>query len=257
LFSSLPSVKPAVSQPETSEGAEDTPSSIPPENPSSHPPIFQSSHLDLRNPATNREPRGKVAHLPPAIRHQVCEWIAEGITLEEIAKNLADLGHPGFNHKNISNWKAAGYLHWLREHEWREEMQQTRAEAVEFIGADDAKLEQVTLKTASMRMYQLFKQFDTVDFSLSVRKNPEAYTRLFSALPRITREALRYQKYRDACAQARAELKKVYDPNRKLSDSERLAIVRHVDDILGIRPLPPDPKTQPLTKHDPGPAPAP
>src|SRR5689334_19001507 len=55
--------------------------------PSSDPLIFPSSHLgniDFRNPATNREPRGKVAHLPPAVRHQVCEWISEGLILEEI-----------------------------------------------------------------------------------------------------------------------------------------------------------------------------
>ena len=102
-------------------------------------------------------------------------------------------------------------------------------------GEDDSKLEHVALKTASMRLYQLFKQFDAIDFSASVENKPEAYTRLFSALPRITREALRYQKYRDACAQARAEVQKLKDPKRKLTDSERLAIVHKVDEILGLR----------------------
>ena len=200
--------------------------------------------------------KGKIARLPRALRDQVNTMLREGVSYPEIRRKFLEMGHSEFEEisdKNFSNWKAAGHQHWLREQEWREEMQHTRAEAVEFIGDDDAKLEQVTLKTASMRMYQLFKQFDTLDFSLSVRKNPEAYTRLFSVLPRITREALRYQKYRDACAQARAEVKKLYDVNRKLTDSERLAIVRHVDDILGIHPLPPDPKTEPLTKLAPEP----
>jgi hypothetical protein len=204
--------------------------------------------------------KGKVARLPRAIRDQVNTMLRDGISYPEIRRKFIDMGYSEFediSDKNICNWKAAGYQHWLREQEWREEMLQTRAEAMEFLGGDDAKLEQVTLKTASMRMYQLFKQFDTLDFSLSVRKNPEAYTRLFSALPRITREALRYQKYRDACAQARAELKKVYDPNRKLSDSERLAIVRHVDDILGIRMPEPESEPEPLAQHEPEPAPAP
>ena len=192
--------------------------------------------------------KGKVARLPRAIRDQVNNMLRDGVSYPEIRRKLLDMGHSEFediSDKNICNWKAAGYRHWLHEQEWREDMQQTRAEALEFIGADEAKLEQVTLKSASMRLYQIFKQFNAVDFSASLQKNPEAYTRLFSALPRITREALRYQKYRDACAQARAEVQKLYDPNRKLSDSERRAIVRHVDDILGIRPFDPEPSAVP------------
>jgi hypothetical protein len=79
--------------------------------------ITRPSTLDWRNATTNRSPRGKVAHLPPAVREQVCNWISEGVTLQQIAKNLADLGHPGFNHQNISNWKENGYRTWVRHQE--------------------------------------------------------------------------------------------------------------------------------------------
>jgi hypothetical protein len=200
--------------------------------------------------------KGKIARLPSAVRNQVNTMILDGVSYPEIRRKLIEAGHSEFediSEKNISTWKTAGYQHWLREREWREEMQQSRAEALEFIGAEDDKLEQVTLKTASMRLYQVFKHFDAVDFSASVEKKPEAYTRLFSVLPRISREALRYQKYRDACVQARAEVKKLYDPNRKLTDSERRAIVRHVDDILGIRM--PEPEPPPNLEPEPAPIP--
>jgi hypothetical protein len=46
---------------------------------------------------------------------------------------------------------------------------------------------------------------------------------------------LALQKYRDACLQARAEVAKLRDPNRKLSEAETLAIVDKVDEILGFK----------------------
>lgn len=187
-----------------------------------------------------RRGRGKLAHLPKAIRDQVNTMIRDGVPYGDIRRRFLDSGHAEFediSDKNISNWKIAGHQRWLREQEWRDDMQQTHAEALEFSQTDDSKLEQVTLKTAAMRLYQLFKQFDALDFSLSVENKPEAYTRLFSVLPRITREALRYQKYRDACLQARAEIQKLKDPRRKLSQSETRAIVRHVDSILGLQSM--------------------
>jgi hypothetical protein len=211
----------------------------------------QNQNGTTNGAANNGDHRGngKIARLPRAVRDQVNTMIRDGVSYGELRQRFLDLGHSEFDdisEKNISNWKTSGYQRWLREQEWRDDMQQTRAEALEFAGIDEAKLEQVTLKTASMRLYQLFKQFDAVDFSVAVENKPEAYTRLFSALPRITREALRYQKYRDACTQARAELQKLYDPKRKLTDSERRAIVRHVDQILGIR----------LPEKEPDPVPA-
>ena len=162
----------------------------------------------------------------------------DGIPYPAIRRKLQKSGNhevDDISDQNFHNFKIAGHQRWLREQEWRDDMQQTRAEALEFIGSnDDSKLEQVTLKTAAMRLYQLFKQFDAVTFSAAVEDKPEAYTRLFSVLPRITREALRYQKYRDACAQARVELAPLRDPKRKLTDDERRAIVRNVDEILGL-----------------------
>jgi hypothetical protein len=61
-----------------------------------------------------------------------------------------------------------------------------------------------------------------------------AFVRLINALARASRETMLVQKYRDACAQARAALNPLKDPKRKLTESERRAIVLQVDDILGL-----------------------
>ena len=202
----------------------------------------QNHHEPTDGASDNGDHRsnGKISRLPKAIRDQVNTMLRDGVPYADIRQRFLDIGHSEFENiseKNISNWKIAGHQRWLREQEWRDDMMQTRAEALEFSQTDDSKLEQVTLKTAAMRLYQLFKQFDAVDFSVSVENKPEAYTGLFSVLPRITREALRYEKYRDACTQARAAIQQLRDPNRKLSEQETRAIVRHVDSILGLQSI--------------------
>jgi len=62
-----------------------------------------------------------------------------------------------------------------------------------------------------------------------------AFVRLINALVRASRETMLVQKYRDACARARDTLREL-DPKRKLDESETRAIVRKVDEILGLAP---------------------
>jgi len=61
-----------------------------------------------------------------------------------------------------------------------------------------------------------------------------AFARLLNALCRASKETMLLQKYRDACAKARAALQTLHDPKRKLTDDERRSIVLQVDDILGL-----------------------
>jgi hypothetical protein len=61
-----------------------------------------------------------------------------------------------------------------------------------------------------------------------------AFVRLIHALTRASRETMMLQKYRDICAQARAALAPLKDPNRKLEETETRAIVLLVDKLLGL-----------------------
>jgi len=45
---------------------------------------------------------------------------------------------------------------------------------------------------------------------------------------------MQLQKYREACAEARAKIRDLKDPKRKLTEDERRAIILQVDEILGI-----------------------
>ncbi len=59
-----------------------------------------------------------------------------------------------------------------------------------------------------------------------------SFARLLNALARASRETMQLQKYREACARARAALEPMKDPRRKLSDDERHAIIHQVQSVL-------------------------
>jgi hypothetical protein len=84
-----------------------------------------------------------------------------------------------------------------------------------------------------------------------------AFVRLINALARASRETMLLQKYRTACAQARAALSELKDPKRKLSESERRAIVLQVDDILGLGSPEDDDPADHLPESQPSPSPDP
>jgi len=206
------------------------------------------SSPSVKSPTAKHRPKGKIARLPKNLRDQINTMIRDGVPYPAIIDqlDLSTLPNP-ISEQNLSNWKNAGHQRWLHEQEWREDIEEARDDALKFPGADDdAKLEQVTLKMASMRLYQLFKHLEPAAFAATAHEKPESYARLFSALPRITRESLRYQKYRDACAKARLALQTLRDPKRKLNEQERRSLVLLVDNILGL-PSEDDPPTDPQT----------
>jgi hypothetical protein len=212
---------------------------------------------DTRSTNGKHRPNGKIARLPKDLRDKVNVMLRDGVPYSRVLKHIEDslpvpLEDP-ISEQNLSNWKNAGHQVWLHDQEQREEILEARDDALQFPGDDESRLEQATLKIASTRLFQLFKHLEPAAFAGLAQRKPETYARLFSALPRITREGLRYQKYRDACVQARAALQPLKDPKRKLNDDERRAIVRHVDEILGLASPARPPDTPPANGDAPTP----
>jgi hypothetical protein len=87
------------------------------------------------------------------------------------------------------------------------------------------------------------QKFSALDLSLG--GDSAAFVRLMNALARASRETMLLQKYREACARARAALQPMKDPKRKLSDDERRHLVLQVDEILGLPADDPEPEPSP------------
>src|SRR3954470_19929663 len=206
-------------------------------DPSDLPPAKAANgHLALKAGPPHR--RGKVARLPKVLRDQINLMIRDGHSYKHILetiKNLPDATGLRITGQNLCRWKSGGYLDWLAQQEWREDLRDRQADALELL--DDSKnsrLHEVSLQVAVMRIFELLQRLEASTLSANLQDLPPGLLRLLAVLPRITREALRYQKYRDACHRARAQLQALHDPKRKLNDDERRAIVRNVDEILGL-----------------------
>jgi hypothetical protein len=196
------------------------------------------------SPDNNPEPKphsthartGKIARLPKALRDSLNTLMEDGHSAAEI---LEKLGEPAkhITPNNLSDWRYGGHQDWLLEQAWVEDVQSCRDSAKDLLQKDEATtLPEAGLQVGAMRIYQLLRHLEPAPFAANLREKLESFMKVFAALPRVAKEALRYQKYRDACAQARAALQPLLDPKRKLTDEERVDLVHRVDEILGLKP---------------------
>ena len=190
-------------------------------------PLSSDKILDIHKSGHPRN--GKIAKLPKEQRDQLNQMLAEGATGTAIIDAFARLGI-SLNHENVSNWRLGGHQDWLQHQALRDEMNVENESASDlFTNHDETSFHQVVIRLALTQIFQALKKRKLDD-------DPANYTRLLNSLSRLTREALCLRKYGDACAAARAQLQPQpqRDLKRKLTDDERRAIVRQVDEILGL-----------------------
>jgi hypothetical protein len=176
-------------------------------------------------------PRGKIARLAPPIREKLNQLLDEGLPYADIITRLASEA-PGLSETNICRWYKSGYQDWRKNQLWLEQTRSRLDFAIDVIAENEgSNVHQANLHVAAT---QLIANLITCGQTL-LDKAPEQYVSLVNSISRLSREALCFQKYREACALAHAELIKLRDPNRKLSEQETLAIVDKLDEILGFK----------------------
>ncbi len=186
------------------------------------------------SPVLARRLRGKIPSLPKAQRDTINALLLDGATYAAVIQHMAAQGVE-LNLENVSNWYQTGFQIYLA-HLQRADYQRARYEAATDLlqDTDTSRLPQAGLQTAAAQIYDLLGHFTASAVANNVADDPDKYTRIINSLSRLARETLALQKYQDACARARAALQPLKDPKRKLSDTERHALVHLVDDILGI-----------------------
>jgi len=173
---------------------------------------------------------GKIAKLSRELRDLINQMLSEGATSASIIEKLAERGI-SLNHQNVSNWRHGGYQDWVAEQEWLAQINAERETAADLLASgDETSFHQAVLQLALTQIFQTLRREQ-------LRGDPSNYTRLLNALSRIAREALVTKKYRDAAARENAAQLIRLDPKRKLNDDERRAVVRNVDEILGLPSL--------------------
>ena len=172
-------------------------------------------------------------------------WLRDGVTYPEIIKQLGDQGKD-LTVDNVSQWKKRAHQDWLLEQAFLERTR-IRQDSASDLGHDyDAsELNHAALQLGSLHIFEALRDLGPGTLDQKLGGDSAAFTRLLNCLARVSKETMLLQKYRDACAQARAVIKNMRDPNRKSTEAENRALVRKVGEILGLS-SPDDPEY-----HDP------
>jgi hypothetical protein len=205
------------------------------------PPPASGAEILPGQPATACAYRGNgfVARLPKTMRDQLNQMMLDGVSYPEIIKCLGDpASHLKPDH--LYQWKKRGHQDWLVQQDWLAERRARRESAADLIQDCDAtQVNQSALHLGTLYIFDALRDLRAGCLDDKLGGDSAAFARLLNALSRASRETLQLQKYRDACLQAKAALQPMRDPKRKLTDEERQAIVRNVDEILGLVPRSP------------------
>ncbi len=201
--------------------------------PESAPP--EVSTPTQRRPGRTRHRRtGKVASLPKTARQKVNAALDDGHHYQDIIDSLGPEGQ-GLTVHNLSEWKDGGYQDYLQDQAWHDEIRARQETFTDLLAGPDAlQLPEAGLQLAATRACELLRDLSEPGADPDGKVDPDQFVRITNSLARLSQSILTLQQYRDAAAKAKAAIRELKDPKRKLDDSERRAIVRHVDEILGI-----------------------
>jgi len=179
-------------------------------------------------------PKGKIAWLPKPVRDRIHQLLLDGRSYPAI---LRELGPDGL-HLNVNNlWRyhQGPHRQWLREQHQLAQTRLRQESAMEILRDSDAsQLNHAALQLGALHIFEALRDLAPGSLDKKLGGDSASFARLLNALSRASRETLAFQKYRDACARARAALKPMLDPKRKLTEAERRHLVLQVDEILGL-----------------------
>jgi hypothetical protein len=177
---------------------------------------------------------GKVARLPKHLRDQINHGLLDGLSYPDIIERL---GEPGNDLKpdNLSEWKKRGYPSWLLGQAFLEQTRLRQEITQEMVqDFDGTQVNHAALQLGTLHIFEALRDLGPGSLDKKLGGDSGAFARLMNALARASRETMQLQKYREACAEARAKVRELKDPKRKLTEDERRALILQVDEILGI-----------------------
>jgi len=158
--------------------------------------------------------------------------ILDGVSYPDIIERLGEHGK-GLKPGHLCEWKKHGYQDWLLEREWLDRLSSKSEFSADILAApNSANLHEAGLRIAASQMFDQLMRFNAAS-QTGASDQPEKFARLVNSLSRLTREALAFQKYRDALAQAIVELKQ-RDLNRDLAANELLMLVNKMDQTFKV-----------------------
>lgn len=150
---------------------------------------------------------GKIARAPFPVRTRVNEMLRDNRPYAEIILYLDSQEIRGVNETNITNWKDGGYQDWLKEQARLSDMASKREFALRIVQENEGgKIHEAGLNLAASQIFELLQDFDVATLKDQLAADPENYSRVVSALARISKEALGFEKYRELVADQKRKI---------------------------------------------------
>jgi len=166
-----------------------------------------------RSPKSITRRRGKIARLPNELREEVNRLIQANTTSAKIIEFLTQRGHPGINEVNISHWIkgdracSSGYGDWLRQREHLLALNAHRDFARDLVHhGDGSQIHEANRLLAAVQLSEVLIGFDVQKLKRVLTYRPLAFAMLVTALRRLSRDNLAYEKYRRLVAEQKQRL---------------------------------------------------
>src|SRR3954470_12934811 len=135
---------------------------------------IENGHLSPRKRLPHR--RGKVARLPKLLRDQINRMLRDGHSYHHILeklKTIPDAATIPISKQNLSRWKFGGYLDWLAQQEWREDLHDRQADALPLLEDPTGSwFQEVSLQIAAMRIFELLQRLEASTLSANLQDLP-------------------------------------------------------------------------------------
>jgi len=182
--------------------------------------------------------RGKIAQLPKELREKVNLMLHAHTSSRKIIAFLAERGQPHINAVNLSNWfrgdraGSSGYNDWLREREELSAMQLRREFASQLVTkGDGSQIHEATRLMAAAQLSEVILGFDLTRLKTALAAKPIAFATLVTALRRLSRDSLGYQKYRQLVEEQKAKIQAACQ-NVKQKDGLTPEAIRQIQDAV-------------------------
>lgn len=161
---------------------------------------------------------GKIARLKKDLRDAVNLALRDGAPAARIIQIITDAKANGAtngdgteiqlpNEQNVSNWIAGGYKDWIAENERLDDMRTKREFALRIVQENEGgKIHEAGLNLAASQIFELLQDFDVQTLKEQLAEDPENYSKVVSALARISKEALGFEKYRQVVAEQKRKI---------------------------------------------------
>jgi hypothetical protein len=161
---------------------------------------------------------GKIARLPKTLRDSVNLALQDGATAQRVMQLITEAKASGAtngdgteieipNDQNLTNWREGGYADWLKENERLNDMRAKREFALRIVSENEGgKIHEAGLNLAASQIFELLQDFDVAAMKEKLAENPEEFSKLVSALARISKEALGFEKYRELVAEQKRKI---------------------------------------------------